>query len=160
MRMKLLGGYIYVATNVKSFSIKVRDVLRNKPKELAFNLQKRIALEALRSLVFFTPVDTGKAMGNWRVSLGKSSTATPFKGGKRIGRGGDFEENRSAASAFALSQEKKIIGFKRKGQIIWISNSVPYILKLEGVDGPPISDQAPQGMAGITRLRLKLLFGA
>lgn len=158
--MRRLGCCIYVATNVKSFNFAVRSWAKNKPPEFAFKAQKRIALEALRSLVAFTPVDTGTALGNWVVTLGSPSTANPFKGGKRIRDGGDFEANRTAAATFALRQEKKILGFKRFGPIIWITNNTPYILKLEGDEGiEPTSNQAPFGMMKITILRLNLIFG-
>ncbi len=156
-----LGCYIYVATNVKDFSRRIKLATRKLPAQKSLLLQKKVALEALRSLVFMTPVDTGRARGNWVVTMNTPSKANPFKGDMRIRQGGDFDANSAAATAFAMEQTSKILSYQRMNQVIWITNNTPYILELEGVgDAPgPTSSQAPAGMLRITKLRLELMFG-
>ncbi len=150
-----------MATNVKSFNIAIRDWTKKRPPAEALKAQKKIALEALRSLVFMTPVDTGRARGNWVVTMNTPSKATPYKGLGRVRQGGDLAGNAAAATSFAMEQVSKINGYTRAGQIIWITNNVAYILKLEGLDPEgegPTSRQAPLGMLRVTKLRLELMF--
>lgn len=150
-----------MATNVKDFNQRIRVATKKLAPEKVFTLQKKVALEALKSLVFMTPVDSGRAQGNWVVTMNTPSKANPFKGGLKIRQGGDMEANSAAATAFAMSQTTKILNYKRKNQVIWITNTTPYILELEGVGEAkgPTSSQAPQGMLRITKLRLELMFG-
>lgn len=148
-----------MATNVRDFNQRVRLAARKLPKQKALTLQKKVALEALRSLVFMTPVDSGRAQGNWVVTMNTPSKANPFKGGLKVRQGGDQDANRAAATEFAMAQTSKILGYKRFGQVIWITNTTPYILELEGVSKEPTSDQAPFGMLRVTKLRLELIFG-
>lgn len=144
-----------MATNVKSFTLALQRWGETRPVEMVLKAQKRIALIGLRSLVFMTPVDTGRARSNWQVAVNTPSVITPFQGGKRVRDGGDQEENGALAAESSLGQSSKINKVKRN-QIIWISNSVPYILVLEGPPGS--SPQAPEGMLGPTVARLKTMF--
>lgn len=148
-----------MATNVRDFNQRIRVVTKNLPAKKAFTLQKKVALEALKSLVFMTPVDTGRARGNWVVTMNTPSKANPFKGGMRIRQGGDLDANSAAATAFAMEQTSKILAYQRMNQVIWITNTTPYILGLEGVDKAPTSMQAPAGMLMVTKIRLNLMFG-
>lgn len=145
--------------NVQSFEVSLRKWGEGRPREMVLQAQRKIALEALTSLVFMTPVDRGRAMGNWQVAINTPRAIAPFKGGKRIRDGGDIEENRAIAAANSMEQAKNIKAVRRN-QIIWLSNTVPYILKLEGSPvPPPTSKQAPAGMVRVTKVRLELMFG-
>lgn len=96
--------------------------------------QKRIALEALRKIVLRTPVDTGRARGNWQTTIGaapesESLQADPIQAGvNAIHQLGAFS-------------------------IVFVSNNVPYIIYLE--DGT--SQQAPAGMVQLTLEELKAM---
>lgn len=96
---------------------------------------RRVALAADQAVVLGTPVDTGRARSNWRVSLGSPvfDTVEPFAPGARLGLG------EQANAQGAIAQGAAVIGARRDGQDIWISNNVPYIGALN--DGS--SDQAP-----------------
>lgn len=98
---------------------------------------RKIALIADRELVLETPVDTGRARSNWRVSLGAPITdeQEPYSPGEKLGQG----ETANAAAAIAQGQDA--IGRRRSGQDIYISNNVKYIGALN--DGT--SAQAPAG---------------
>ncbi len=96
---------------------------------------RTIALEALRRVVLKTPVDTGRARGNWFVQIGGAgfeiTTETDKQGGVTVSRG---------SSVIATYQRRE--GFDD----ITIYNNLPYINRLEN----GWSGQAPGGMVAIT----------
>jgi hypothetical protein len=98
-------------------------------------LFKRTVLAADQAVVLGTPVDTGVARSNWRVSIGGplSTTVPAFSPGERLGIG------EQANAAGALNQARAAVGRRREGQDAYITNNVPYIGALN--DGS--SRQAP-----------------
>lgn len=106
-------------------------------KKIVVNVDAGWRLTALAidaAVVTSTPVDTGRARSNWRVSTEKQSDVfdayAKGKGGKTVG------ENTSAA----LDQGKAAVD-AATGNTIYISNNLPYIEPLN--DGS--SAQAPAG---------------
>lgn len=92
----------------------------------AHNKITRLAtLELFGGVVKATPVDTGRARGNWQTSVGAPAS-------------GELERSGSS-SALAEVDEKTPPG---AGQITYLSNNLPYIMALE--EGS--SKQAPEGM--------------
>ena len=88
------------------------EVLRDADK-----LTKRITGEMLQQVVVATPVDTGQARGNWRVSVGvidKKTDQTEDKSGQG-----------SISKGIATIQSGGGIG-----KVVYISNSLKYIEKL------------------------------
>lgn len=101
---------------------------------------KEAALDGTVAAVMHTPVKTGTARTNWRISFGKPNT-TIIEGPNTA----DRTVNRETASARALiSAANKIKGYKfgRSGNI-YIMNPVDYILDLDRGS----SRQAMQGMS-------------
>ena len=106
-------------------------------------IRKNYAFALYSSIVKKTPVDTGRARGNWNITVGhddilpKENTVPQFK---------------------SVEEVPKVEG----DETIYISNNLPYITKLEygGYPNPPkkgsgktingYSKQAPQGMVGVT----------
>lgn len=78
---------------------------------------KRIAGEMLQQVVVATPVDTGQARGNWRVSVGVLDKKTD-QTQDRSGQG-------SISNGIATIQSGGGIG-----KVVYISNSLKYIEKL------------------------------
>lgn len=78
-----------------------------------------------RNVITETPVDEGAARGNWQTSVGQPKTGTI----DRIGADAAIAEVNAAVPDEA-------------GQVVYLSNDLPYIRKLEYGH----SDQAPQGM--------------
>ena len=75
---------------------------------------RAIALELYGSIIKDTPVDTGRARGNWQTSLDSPIETQSF----------DNEDG-------AISKlESTVAGFKA-GKIIWLANNLPYISALE-----------------------------
>lgn len=99
-------------------------------KELTDEVNKEtriVALKALRNLVLTTPVDTGRAKGNWQVGVNSDPTA-------------EIDSNdRSGAMAINVGQAT-INSIKGQGLVdVVIANNLPYIERLN--DG--WSEQAP-----------------
>ena len=107
-------------------------------------LMAQVALEALKRIVNRTPVDTGRARGNWRLSIGKSP---------RVLSGAAREGSRRSASQI-ISQATTKLQEMNFGQTIWIANGLEYVVFLEAGS----STQAPRGMVAITIRELEAIF--
>ena len=105
-------------------------------------VKRKAALQVLASVTLATPVDSGRARGNWNVSIDtpvtSSSENTDKSGGSTIGKGSG------------------VISRVLPGGTIYITNNLPYIVSLN--DGS--SKQAPKkfveravqaGIASISR---------
>lgn len=77
-------------------------------------LVKKVAITALQNVVVSTPVDTGRARSGWGAGIGSSS---PGHGFDQAGQG-------------TVTRGRGVIGTRRAGQDIFISNNVPYITRL------------------------------
>ena len=101
---------------------------------------RRLALDGLTRIVQRTPVDTGRARGNWIVTVGERSM---FAGapvdpvGTRV-----ISDGVAALNEFQAAETFPSI---------FIQNNLPYIERLEG----GYSTQAPGGMVSITLTELK-----
>lgn len=93
-------------------------------------VQKKIAFDIFADLVEQTPVDTGRAMNNWNISVGTADRSVKEEGGSPAGIQG-AKEGIAAATLAGL----------KPFSTVWISNSLPYIVFLN--EGS--SDQAPSG---------------
>lgn len=90
-------------------------------------------VSAYTSIVEKTPVDTGRARGNWNISIGADDT--------------EVKENQTTPQY----QNEKDFPKVKGDESIFISNNLPYIKKLEFGS----SKQAPQGMVGVTMAGIK-----
>jgi hypothetical protein len=98
-------------------------------------------LNVSRSIIFMTPVDEGRARGNWFASLSSYPTAT------------------SDSKAVNMSQVQAVTE-NAAGKVFYLTNNLPYIGKLEygGYPNPSggnkaingFSTQAPKGMVRIS----------
>jgi len=103
---------------------------------------RNIAFIAYNGLTKKTPVDTGRARANWNIGINKIDTSTT-KAKK------DSEGNHVDSSTPPSSPRAKEASIKPGdgNNVIYITNSLPYIGKLEGGDH---SKQAPNGMVAVT----------
>jgi hypothetical protein len=117
------------ANEVKAFQVKAED----KTEEQV----KFICLTLLTDLVMGTPVDTGRARGNWQASI-NSPVITATSRRDKVGRGTIKEEGRATEQA--------------PGNIFYITNNLPYISVLEyGMYGnPPGSANGPKTTSGFS----------
>ena len=88
---------------------------------------RAIVLELFGSVIKDTPVDTGRARGNWQTTIGAPASGT-------VDRLGESE------ALADVAQQTASFG---AGKVIYLSNNLPYIYRLE-YDG--WSKQAPGGM--------------
>lgn len=110
------------------FSELVNDFAKQAPK-IAVQVTNKAVLELFTKIVMDTPVDTGRARGNWQVSIGQGisepTTAEDKDGGSTISKAtGTMTGDKSTAAIF-------------------IQNNLPYIKKLEYGHW---SRKAPNGM--------------
>jgi len=115
------------------------------------NIDKQVrgvTLALFKSIIVGTPVDTGRARGNWQTSIGQPITGTVTR----------LDPSGSAA----IGEAQATIG--PAGGITWLSNNLPYIGVLEYggyPEGPNtiggFSKQAPAGMVRINVARIESL---
>lgn len=107
---------------------------------------RAVALDVFSRIIVKTPVDTGRARGNWMIDINRAPDAMRMEGfGAKRAEGGDPGANAAAAQAAALEQIGRL-GAYRLGATISFRNTLPYIVKLENGS----SDQAPNGMVKTT----------
>lgn len=120
-------------TNLKSFNAQVKSFGEDLMPDEHLKLQKTIAIDLLRRIVFRTPVDTGRARGNWQVARGPSTNATVDQLDKR--------------GVSVLAQGVSTIAFATEPYgLITIFNNVKYAPRLEAGG----SQQAPRGMVALS----------
>lgn len=95
-------------------------------------LVRAVALDVTKAIVLRTPVDTGRARGNWQVTLGTPSSETGTK--------------LDPAGAMAQAKALTALAGYTPGASVFIVNNLPYIVRLEYGS----SAQAPGGMVRIT----------
>jgi hypothetical protein len=117
------------AKEVADFALKAKGLQDRQVRFLCFDL--------LKGVVLGTPVDTGRARGNWQASI-----VTPASG--------EIDRNdRSGGSTIAAAQPAIE---KAAGTVFYITNNLPYIYRLE-FEG--WSKQAPSGWARTSIERTK-----
>lgn len=128
-----------MGSNIRDFEIQL-DQAAGEIDQVVEIQHRAVALEALKSVVMMSPVDTGLFRGNWQASDGEPPPApvdsVDTSGGPTIGRGAE------------------VIARARAYGRTWIANLLPYAQRLE--DG--YSQQAPAGMVAVTIARLRSMF--
>lgn len=111
---------------------------------------RAIALELFSSVVKSTPVDTGRARGNWQASIGSAIETQSFRD-----------------EAGAIAQINSQVAQFGMGSVIFLSNNLPYAAVLEfglygtgsGATSKTTRDgysvQAPYGMVRVNVKRIK-----
>lgn len=127
--------------NVRRFQVEIADVIRNRVPAQAAVIMQKIALQALRGVVFASPVDTGRFRGNWQVQQGGAATAVL--------------ERADPSGSTTMAAGEAVIARATIDAPLWLTNNVPYAGRLE--DGH--SEQAPEGVLGITVERIRSQFG-
>jgi len=125
-------------TNVKSWNAEIQDWLHKTTPEKYFMFLRKLVLDALTSIVNNTRWLTGRARGNWQVTIDQ-----PTQGILET-----EDPNGSATIAKGVAAMQALSQFEEMGKSIFISNNVKYILKLEEMDG----------MVALTVARMEHLF--
>ena len=103
-------------------------------------VQRKVGLDALRRLIEKTPVDTGRAKGNWQVGINQRP------------QGALEAEDKSGSATFAKGAAA--IATSHPFCEIHLTNNVQYILALENGH----SQQAARGMLSVTLEELMEVF--
>ena len=101
----------------------------------ADNLTKKITGDMLQQVIVRSPVSTGAFRGNHRVGIGKVDPTSSIN---------DTENNALSKGIATISSGGGL------GKIVYISNSLPYSLKLEN----GYSGQAPMGVYSLSFLSI------
>lgn len=109
-----------------SFESEVRDFVI-KANGLQEKQVRYLCLDLFKNVVQGTPVDTGRARGNWQATINTPATGSTEKTDKQGGA-------TISAGSNAVSQAA--------GNVFYITNNLPYIYRLE-FEG--WSKQAPSG---------------
>jgi len=97
-------------------------------------VSRKIALEMFRRVILRTPVDTGRARGNWQSTVGAPAFGTLE------------ETDKSGRAAIARATTACLAWKTVSGASILLTNNLPYIERLEHGH----SKQAPAGMVAVT----------
>lgn len=109
--------------------------LADNADTFADNAKARVALAIVKQLVSDTPVDTSRALSNWRVGTG--STPPPIPPYITGSQG----SSAAASAAQAIAAAETAIAANKSADVLVIFNAVPYIRRLN--EGS--SRQAPAG---------------
>jgi hypothetical protein len=135
--------------SLAQFNKEIDNFAKNIAPSEVVKLQKKIVLEALKKIVQKTPVDTGRARGNWQTSIG-----SPIESAiERLEPKGN-EPQIEAGTAETIVAGLSAITSLPPYSIVWISNNMNYIEFLEGGS----SKQAPAGMVMLTVEELRVMF--
>ena len=102
--------------------------------------RRKVAVKLFEAVVKRTPVDTGRARGNWQVSVGFDSTATTDR----------VDKQPAGSNPGFLAEEQRKIESVQGDETIFIHNNLPYIRRLEYGH----SKQSPKGMVGVVMANL------
>ena len=105
---------------------------------------RKISLEILSSVVFKSPVDTGRFRSNWQVSIGSVPSGTVgYQGTEAIA---ERAGSKGPVYEATVAKSKGTADSAKAGDVIYIANNLPYAVRLE--EG--YSGQAPAGMVTLT----------
>lgn len=124
----------------KKLKVKVEDV------------RKTYAFALYSSIVKKTPVDTGRARGNWNVSVGKPDPTV--EGEEKYPKSSG--KNKAKPPVKLKYSAPKELPNPKEDESIFICNNLPYIESLEFGS----SKQSPQGMVGVTLANNENIFKA
>lgn len=105
----------------------------------ANKLSIRVAKTIVEDLTISTPVDTSKALSNWQIGL-RDAPKAPDDALEAFYPGKRGSTKRSSAIA-TIRAAKRVLAGKKPGEVIYISNVLPYIRRLNYGH----SQQAPAG---------------
>lgn len=118
--------------------VKMMDTAEIAVQQRSLELTKYVVLRMLEYLVAQTPVDTSKALSNWRVAVGGSGYGAEAIPAYYVGVAGSTQQ---ASARAAIEAAKAALRTARAGSPIAIINQVPYIGQLAAGS----SAQAPAG---------------
>lgn len=131
-----------MSDNLREFDIGVRRFTEKTVPEAVRDTRDAAALEGLKSLVMLTPVDTGRARGNWQVTVGSPAV-------------GEIDREDKDGSATIAAGAAVVAGASDPYVPIWAHDGVSYITHInDGTEKVPAIHMLEQTVA-----RLRRIFG-
>jgi hypothetical protein len=115
------------------FIRQIRQFAAQDVPELVQTVHQKITLEALTRLVAKTPVDTGRARGNWQVAIGSRPAGTVDVPNLLPHHEPPLDRLPpvSTAGQGALDAGRKVVDQIKPFVVVHVTNNVIYILALE-----------------------------
>jgi len=132
----------------KRFSREISKFAKNLTDVELVLFHKKVSFEAFSRIVQKTPVDTGRARGNWQITIGVPAENI------REDFSSALDALGTAQNDAAIERALGALGDLKAFQVVYISNNVAYITFLE--EGS--SKQAPRGMVAETFEELLQIF--
>jgi hypothetical protein len=129
-----------MTSNIAQFNASIGRFAEKDVPRAVQDATMKLGLQALRGVVLKTPVDTGRARGNWFTTLTQPSARV--------------SDNTDPSGREAIQRGTGTITSVQPFGKIWITNNLPYIQPLE--DGH--SGQAPNGMVATTVAEIQSQF--
>ena len=128
--------------NAKDFRAALENYAKKTAPTIIKDAQVAIGRRMFQGVRLHTAVLSGHARHNWQPSVNQP-TRREFEGEADVTTTGDAITGAEDAAFEAVAEQIRSMPL---GQKLWISNYVPYILRLEN----GYSKKAPEGMARIT----------
>lgn len=119
-----------------SFAIQLAE-FAEQAKDAIDSTLREVVIEIGNSVIRMTPVDTGRARGNWQFSIGAPAAGTL-----------DVVDKDGSAAMARIEGDSLLF---KAGETAYIVNNLPYAIPLEYGH----SDQAPGGMVRVTLARFE-----
>lgn len=126
--------------NARTFTLELEKWFKDEVEDRIVLITRMIGLEVLKRVILKTPVDTGRARGNWFVAIGAPDTRVT--------------DNTDKTGAATINSGQAVITGLTQAQAVYITNNLPYIGRLENGH----SQQAPAGMVAVTMAELEAFF--
>ena len=126
-------------SNVAKFNIELEKAATKIRGDFK-KFHKQVCLEVLKRIVLRTPVDTGRARGNWQVEIGRAASGVL-----------SVEGSQGVVASFAMGQGISKLADIPAFSIVHITNNLEYIYYLEY---DKRSEQHPEGMVEVTLTEL------
>jgi hypothetical protein len=104
---------------------------------------QKIVIDLDSRIVLDTPVDVGRARGNWFPSINNPSNAVDLEAKDKSGE-------KSVSRLTSTARNAKL------GDTVWFTNNLPYILALENGHS---QKQAPDGMVDVNLNAVQAFYG-
>jgi hypothetical protein len=101
--------------NLREFNRRIRRIAGGVPENTE-RLLRMAAFAAHQGVVLATPVDTGRARSNWTVTNGAPARSET--------------DNVSRSPQGTIDRGREVIGQHQPGEVLYITNNVPYIGRL------------------------------
>jgi hypothetical protein len=138
-----------IRMSAAEFGAKAAPFMSRLSADLLVTFHRRLTLDLLERVARKTPVDVGRARGNWQVSVEAPASGET---GRTDVSGGDAPTTAAGVDA-AREGAQRLVALRPFGTS-YVANNVPYISVLEG----GWSDQAPAGMVAVSLAELQAVF--